>query len=332
MTVAAPLLLLDGASMWFRSFFGVPSSITAPDGRPVNALRGFLDCRRHGDHPRAARPPGGVPRRRLAAAVAGGPHPVVQGAPRRRGGTGGPTRYRRGARRSHPAGRHDHGDPRRVRHPDRGRAGMRGRRRAGHAGRPGAQGPRRRRERRPRSASAGSRRAGAGPGALPRSRPGEGDEVRARGGRRAPTAFRSTGPDRHTPSWRCCGAIRPTGCPACPASARRRRPHCWPSTARWRASWPPPTTRNRRCPRRIGRSCSRPPTTSRPPGPWSRWPPTPTSAISTKSDDLPLAAEHPRKVAKLAEQYGVTSSIGRLQKALDGAAGPRLDYLGRPTS
>ena len=29
--------------MWFRSYFGVPSSITAPDGRPVNALRGFLD-------------------------------------------------------------------------------------------------------------------------------------------------------------------------------------------------------------------------------------------------------------------------------------------------
>lgn len=39
----APVMLLDGASMWFRSFFGVPSSITAPDGRPVNAVRGFLD-------------------------------------------------------------------------------------------------------------------------------------------------------------------------------------------------------------------------------------------------------------------------------------------------
>ncbi len=42
--MAAPVLLLDGASMWFRSFFGVPSSITAPDGRPVNALRGFIDA------------------------------------------------------------------------------------------------------------------------------------------------------------------------------------------------------------------------------------------------------------------------------------------------
>lgn len=41
---SGPLVLLDGASMWFRSFFGVPSSITAPDGRPVNAVRGFLDA------------------------------------------------------------------------------------------------------------------------------------------------------------------------------------------------------------------------------------------------------------------------------------------------
>ncbi|MGK2868248.1 MAG: 5'-3' exonuclease, partial [Mycobacterium sp.] len=44
MTTNQPVLLLDGASMWFRSFFGVPSSITAPDGRPVNALRGFIDA------------------------------------------------------------------------------------------------------------------------------------------------------------------------------------------------------------------------------------------------------------------------------------------------
>ncbi|EID17358.1 5'-3' exonuclease [Mycobacterium xenopi] len=41
--MSAPLLLLDGASMWFRAFYGVPSSITSPDGRPVNAVRGFLD-------------------------------------------------------------------------------------------------------------------------------------------------------------------------------------------------------------------------------------------------------------------------------------------------
>ena len=36
-------LLVDGSSLLFRSFFGVPTSIKAPDGRPINAIRGFLD-------------------------------------------------------------------------------------------------------------------------------------------------------------------------------------------------------------------------------------------------------------------------------------------------
>lgn len=37
------LLLVDAASLYFRAFHGVPDSITAPDGRPVNAVRGYLD-------------------------------------------------------------------------------------------------------------------------------------------------------------------------------------------------------------------------------------------------------------------------------------------------
>ncbi|HEX3706218.1 MAG TPA: flap endonuclease, partial [Mycobacteriales bacterium] len=37
------LLLLDSASMYFRAFFGVPDTMVAPDGTPVNAIRGFLD-------------------------------------------------------------------------------------------------------------------------------------------------------------------------------------------------------------------------------------------------------------------------------------------------
>ncbi|MGH3669562.1 MAG: 5'-3' exonuclease [Pseudonocardiaceae bacterium] len=39
----APLLLLDAASLYFRAYYGVPDSITAPDGSPVNAVRGFTD-------------------------------------------------------------------------------------------------------------------------------------------------------------------------------------------------------------------------------------------------------------------------------------------------
>ena len=36
-------MLLDSASMYFRAYYGVPESITAPDGTPVNAVRGFCD-------------------------------------------------------------------------------------------------------------------------------------------------------------------------------------------------------------------------------------------------------------------------------------------------
>lgn len=36
-------MLLDSASLYFRAFFGVPGTFRAPDGTPVNALRGFLD-------------------------------------------------------------------------------------------------------------------------------------------------------------------------------------------------------------------------------------------------------------------------------------------------
>ena len=36
-------MLLDAASLYFRAFHGIPESMTAPDGMPVNAVRGFLD-------------------------------------------------------------------------------------------------------------------------------------------------------------------------------------------------------------------------------------------------------------------------------------------------
>jgi 5'-3' exonuclease len=37
------LMLLDTASLYFRAFFGVPDSVRAPDGTPVNAVRGLMD-------------------------------------------------------------------------------------------------------------------------------------------------------------------------------------------------------------------------------------------------------------------------------------------------
>ncbi|MEU3545783.1 5'-3' exonuclease [Streptomyces longwoodensis] len=37
------LMLLDTASLYFRAYFGVPESVKAPDGTPVNAVRGLLE-------------------------------------------------------------------------------------------------------------------------------------------------------------------------------------------------------------------------------------------------------------------------------------------------
>ncbi len=36
-------LFVDGSSLIFRAFHGVPRSVRSPDGRPVNAVRGFVD-------------------------------------------------------------------------------------------------------------------------------------------------------------------------------------------------------------------------------------------------------------------------------------------------
>src|SRR6058998_691581 len=41
--VTERLLLLDTPSLYFRAYYGIPESVTAPDGTPVNAVRGLLD-------------------------------------------------------------------------------------------------------------------------------------------------------------------------------------------------------------------------------------------------------------------------------------------------
>ena len=41
--MACDWLFVDGSSLIFRAFHGVPRSVRSPDGRPVNAVRGFLD-------------------------------------------------------------------------------------------------------------------------------------------------------------------------------------------------------------------------------------------------------------------------------------------------
>lgn len=41
--MAERLMVVDAPSLYFRAFYGVPDSVRAPDGTPVNAVRGFLD-------------------------------------------------------------------------------------------------------------------------------------------------------------------------------------------------------------------------------------------------------------------------------------------------
>jgi 5'-3' exonuclease len=41
--MACDWLFVDGSSLIFRAFHGVPRSVRSPDGRPVNAVRGFVD-------------------------------------------------------------------------------------------------------------------------------------------------------------------------------------------------------------------------------------------------------------------------------------------------
>lgn len=37
------LMLFDSASLWYRAFYGMPDTLLAPNGTPVNAIRGYLD-------------------------------------------------------------------------------------------------------------------------------------------------------------------------------------------------------------------------------------------------------------------------------------------------
>ena len=41
--MACDWLLIDGSSLIFRAFHGIPRTVRSPDGHPVNAVRGFMD-------------------------------------------------------------------------------------------------------------------------------------------------------------------------------------------------------------------------------------------------------------------------------------------------
>ena len=315
--VPAAAVLLDGASMWFRSYFGVPSSITAPDGRPVNAVRGFIDSM--AVVITQQRPSRLVvcldldwrPQFRVDLIPSYKAHRVAEPEPA--------------------------GEPDVEEVPDEltpqvdmimellDAFGI------PTAGAPGFEaddvlGTLAAREKPIRSSWSAvtatccrwwptipsrfgcSTWAGGWPKPPCSARPRWPRTI----------ACRRIGPGRPTPSSRCCAAIRPTACRVCRASARRRRPPCWRSTVRWSsilaAAHDPKSkmAKGLRAKllgatdyieaagpggagghRRARHPVRRPPTRCR----W--WP------------------NDPKRTAELATELGVGSSIARLQKALD---------------
>ena len=127
------LMLLDTASLYFRAFFGVPDCVKAP-GRHAGQRRARA-ARLHRPAGRRlpADPPGLLLGQRLAAAVAGRPAPVVQGAPGRGRASRATPGHRGGARPARGAGPDHRRGARGVRHRDRRRRRLRGRRRDRHA-------------------------------------------------------------------------------------------------------------------------------------------------------------------------------------------------------
>ena len=37
------LMLIDSASLWYRAYYGMPDTLMSPNGEPINAIKGFLD-------------------------------------------------------------------------------------------------------------------------------------------------------------------------------------------------------------------------------------------------------------------------------------------------
>ena len=287
---ADALMLLDTASLYFRAYFGVPDSVRAPDGTPVNAVRGLLDFidRLVQDH----RPDDLVacmdadwrPQWRVDLIPSYKAHRVAEEARDRPG---------RGGDAGHPlaAGAGHRGRAGRARHRPRGRRGYEADDVIGTlTGR--ATGP--------VDIVTGDRDlyqlvddAARGARAVP-----------AQGRRHAPAHRRGVAARevrrrrrRATRIWRCCAATRATACPACRASARRRRPSCSTSSATWPASSPRSTTRRRSSPRRSASG-----STSR--GPTWRWRPT----VVKVAGDVPLPEFDPALPARRATPRRSTNS------------------------
>ncbi len=249
------LLLFDTASLYFRAFHGIPATLRAGDGRPVNAVRGLLDflarfitdysptevacCWDNSWRPawRVALIPSYKAHRVAYSDVELVPEELVAQVPLIRevlAALGLPVVGRDGFEADDIMGTlaDARRDPDRCRH-RRPRPVPAGRRRARRCGCSTAA--------RAWPTTTGSTPPGCGPGTT------------------------STAPA--TSISPCCAATRPTVCPGWRGSGRRRLPGWSPTTAAWRASWARPRPGASPPPSRRG--SQRPSTTLAPPVKWS---------------------------------------------------------------
>ena len=308
------LMLVDAANLYFRAFYAIPDTVTAPDGRPVNA-----DPRvpRHvGIADRQAPPDRWVACLDLDWRPAFRVELVPTYKAHRVAGDGGEEvpdlLDAAGAAAARGADR--------VRAGLRRRRGVRGRRRDRHPRRTATTDTRRDRHRRPRHAGPRHRprhRALHRPRASPRWR-------RWARPRCAPsTASRPS----TTPTSPCCAATRATACPACPGSARRRRPRWSPASARSRTSSAAALAGDDGFPAGLGGEGARRASTT-----WPRRRPPCAGASTPRCDEvddaLPVVPRDPERLAALAAELGVTSSVDRLHRR--GARGARLTADAQP--
>ena len=297
------LMLLDTASLYYRAFFGVPETVRAPDGTPVNAIRGLLDMisrlvrARHPARLVACLDADWRPAFRVAAVPSYKAHrlaadgtseetppalaaqvPLIEEVLHGRGAGG-----RRAAR-------------------------VRGGRRDGHAGgqvrRPGRRG-----HRRPGPVPAGRRRP-RGAGHLHRARPDEHGRDRRGGGdrevrhprprlRRLRRAARR--PERRAARGAGRGGEDRGRADPARSAASRGSPRRWtPATAGFPAA--------------AGTSWRRPGSTWTSPCPWSRWPT--TRRCRTSTGRCPRCLPTQTGCSELGDRWGLGSSLGRFVSAV----------------
>ena len=130
-------------------------------------------------------------------------------------------------------------------------------------------------------------------------------------------ACRRIGPDRRTPNWRCCAAIRPTAYRVCRASGEKTAATLLAQHGSLEQILAAAHDPKSKLAKGVRAKLLAATDYIEAAGPVVRVATDAPVTLSTPTDELPLVAADPPRTAELATEFGVGSSIARLQKALD---------------